>query len=937
MPRCCYYLWLFVQLLIYNTPNDVILQELNSICKSIYEKKTTMNNNEKKEPEVIIYLDRSSDARKFSESEVINFEALDKAKNFISSRINANTSLGKALSINRKFEEESNPRVNNTIAILGGRGSGKTSFIQSLKAYCDENDSSMLALEIIDPTLVETKEDILLHVISLLDTFVEEQICNLTNYSNDIVRNQEKRAWRELLNKLAKGLCSIDGIDSKIVADWNDDAYVLQKGMSDVSAARDLFANLNLLVGRVLDLVGKKVLVVFFDDIDIDISKAWKVLEVVRKYLSSHKIITIISGDEKLLSLAVRKAHWKNFGKDFLESEENQKEVLEGVRQSVEEQYFQKIIKPEYRIPLLTINNLLTRSPNIAISVRNSISDGKNGSLIQTIYKKLLRLVGINKPRDMEDCLCLLLNLPLRSQIQLLKAIPNDSLKDFDWKYPLLESLKSVFYIALLQSSIDADSLSSTPNFLVSRILKYLSGTNPTMLHNYYQLQPISLSEKQNQTLFLLSCEFSLVSRNHPYLFIDYMLRIAYVRNSLNDAEKLPQFLLEDRDMRDLIGYYIAETETAFGNIKIYAFDEKSKKSEKRGIDTIFAEESAIFKILAYLPLCSIRDVGKQNSTNFYSLPYLIGFLYDILRAEDNDLSFILKRAKQNKTYSSVAVFSGDDNEEEIDYGIISNDNIGDNSEEYEGFLLELSKWKTNYKTAGNIALNPLLLGRIITRYSNAASMYKTDTTLGIAFAHHIVMFLNSVLVEEYLWGFSKTTSELNLSNPSNANSIFIYNLGRISENYNFSLLSENQGKSYPLLQDNLKNYNYFPYLFTFFASCPLLQIYLQQAEMERIRNLFPISDKLMVINTKFSEKANTVYTSGYAKLTLNFPRFSAANSSISNTILELKRLEVSKEWVLSSSYIDFVNRLGSSFVTGIKEKSFTTLKEKLLNGSVTW
>jgi len=875
---------------------------------------------------VIIYLDKSSEAKKFDVGEVINFQALETAKNLIRNRIKVFYNQKDELININHAQEKSNIRINNTLAILGGRGSGKTSFIHSLKAYCDEDHSPLLALDIIDPTLVETKEHMLLHVISLLDTYTEEYIKKSNTYSNDVVRSQEKRAWRELLNKLAKGLCSIDGIDSKQAAEWNDDAYVLQRGMSEVSAARDLYSNLNALVGRTLELAGKKVLVLFFDDIDIDIEKAWKVLEVVRKYLSSPKIIAVISGDEELLSLAVRKAQWSIFGKEFLHAEEKNKEVLDVVRQSVEEQYFQKVLKPENRILLLTLNDLLSRSPKVSILVKKTYGVDKNELSIKEVYKRLLYLVGIFNPRDMDDCLSLLLNLPLRSQIQLLKTIPENPTEKIDWIYPLLEAMRSVFYTVLLQPEITTDALHTTPNFLVGRILKYLTESRPSMLYNYYQLQPISLSEKKNQTLFMLGCVFSLVSRSYPYLLIDFMLRIGYVRNSLKNKDDIPQFLLEDRDMRDLLGYYIAETETTFGNIKIYAFDKKRKKGEKKGIDSIFSNESSLFKILAYLPLCSIRYPGKQNSTNYYSLPYLLGFLYDVLRVDDDGLSTLLERVKQKKTYSSSSVFLENESTADIDSPQIDDEN--NKSYLYDGFLSELSRWKSTYRTVGNIAVNPLLLGRIMTRYSNAASMYKPDDSLEKAFTHHIIMFLNSVLVEEYLWGGLNVEFKLKLNNPTSANTNFILNLNKIQEHPELLYKSiANKGQ-------NLSNY---PFLYNLFASCPLLQVYIQSIEQENQKNIFSMSGDLLKISTAFSSKLESVSTVSHLKQASNLPKFTASNQGILGTITELKKHGITKDFALNTSFMDFKEEIESFFENEIKNISFKTLQNKINNGNVTW
>jgi energy-coupling factor transporter ATP-binding protein EcfA2 len=782
--------------------------QCQSFDKFPLEKKIAMRKVNITSPEVNINLYESSEARKFNEGEIINFYALEKAKKLIDRRIPTGVNHIDNVTIAERNQDKFTIRANNTIAILGGRGSGKTSFIHSLKSFYDSDSSDVLTLDIIDPTLVETKGHILLHVISLLDTYAEEFRNKAGSYSNDIVRNHEKMAWSEALAKLAKGLCSIDGIDSKQSAEWNDDSYVLQMGMSEVSSARMLESNLNALVDKALKYAKKKALVIFFDDIDIDIAKAWKVLEVVRKYLTSPKIITVVSGDEELLSLAVRKAQWSIFGKEFLQAEEKNKNVLDGIRQSVEEQYFQKVLKPENRVHLLTLYDLTDRTPKVFLSVKTS---GVSSEKIQIdfAYRKLLRLVGIYTFADMDNCLNLLLNLPLRSQIQLLKAILEEYPAETDRIYSLAESLQSVFYFALLQSGVSAEDLLANPNFIVSRILQYLANEEQFMLFDYYQLQPISLSNNKNQTLFMLGSIFSLSSRNRSHLFLDYMLRIGYVRNSVGQGIRIPTFLFEDRDMRNLMGYYIAETETTFGNIKIYTFDKIRKQRDKRGIDTEFAGESLLSKTLAYLPVCNISHPEKQNSINYYSLPYLLGFMYDILRAKDEEIPSMLARATQVRSYSSSnKFFENDSINEEIAFVDTyngfekKNDSIG--FTEYKAFIDSLIYWKENQKdiwqAKRGYAVNPLLLGRIMTRYSNAASNNKDNASLGKSFSLQIEMFLNSVLVEESLWGDQLENHDLNLNNPIKTNRNFTSNVKKIKND------------TFPL--------------FGHFVTCPLLQAY---------------------------------------------------------------------------------------------------------------
>ncbi|MCX4301684.1 MAG: hypothetical protein OSJ35_05580 [Alistipes sp.] len=87
--------------------------------------------------------------------------------------------------------------VHNTITLSGGRGSGKTSFLQTLIARLETEDEDIEILDIVDPTLIEEKGHIFLNIVARIKDRVVEQ---------SGIENRTYKEWEFALNSLAAGL-----------------------------------------------------------------------------------------------------------------------------------------------------------------------------------------------------------------------------------------------------------------------------------------------------------------------------------------------------------------------------------------------------------------------------------------------------------------------------------------------------------------------------------------------------------------------------------------------------------------------------------------------------------------------------------------------------------------------------------------------------------
>jgi len=322
--------------------------------------------------EIVIDLQDSSNAKGYKTGNLVHQREFSRAKELIEKR------LARASS----FKHENEPtRYNDTISILGSRGSGKTSFLFSLRDEFRKNSKAEV-LKPIDPTLIEEKGHIFLTIISLIKESVYNKI-NLSDVTPNDSAYQKKKEWEDKLRKLADGLPSMDGIGSGLNdSSWQDAEYIMDKGLKSVKAATNLEVDFNDLVNYALEILKKDAFIIILDDIDVDFRKGWPVLETIRKYLTSPQIIVLLSGDLKLYSKAIRKQQWKNFGKALLKNEAEGQNKMDGYNELVtemESQYMQKVIKPENRIHLKTLlEKIKVYHSEFEIKIKVKTDDKKN-------------------------------------------------------------------------------------------------------------------------------------------------------------------------------------------------------------------------------------------------------------------------------------------------------------------------------------------------------------------------------------------------------------------------------------------------------------------------------------------------------------------------------------------------------------------------------
>lgn len=725
---------------------------------------------------IIIDLNESSNAKSFKEENVIHQNALISVKDFINE-------FKEDYRISKKENKTRLTYKHNTITILGTRGSGKTSFLLSIEELItnDKNDryEDLLFLDIIDPTLVEEKGHVFLNIISSICDEVQKKLDNKETNPYEEVGCLKKK-WKGAMNKLAKGLPSIDGIGGSKFGEWHDAEFVMQNELQSINSARNLAKYFAEFIECSLSILDKEQFVLFFDDIDVDSSKGYAVLETIRKYFVSDQLITFLSGDLKLYDALVRDKKWSNFGNKlitFETSREYQAEIRQQINMAhyndmvtdLTSQYLIKIMQPKYRVHLSTLYNYYI-DEKLSFSVKGLKWDNNDVEL-DDFLKKLFKEFGIESDLQRATFIEFLLRQPLRSIVHFLQYFKrNLDVENTDFT--------SVFLSDLYEKHVDVNALQTSLTYFIPNILQVL--IQERKLKESYQLIPSTLDNSFNATMFTSTLLFSNhINNNNKSLIFEYFYKIAYLRNfaeSEKDYKSIEGVLrnsgiLTDDIFRDssnqlqssLYGQFGESKKiNEFGLLRLLGLASKAKQGEdksKNRIDYVLKNSinNNFQRNIALIP-CFVGQYSRKNATDvFYSVISLISTIGELCKRyekgvlNENNFSSVLNELSQIRYYSINETTNLKDGSNEP---VNEDSNVGsnqiDNLKDLE--FEELKKVFFCWLDLNMVKhISPYLLGKIFTRfyYSLIGIGNNKNLLLGDTFNLQILAFFNAIMIEE--------------------------------------------------------------------------------------------------------------------------------------------------------------------------------------------
>lgn len=469
--------------------------------------------NAEKDQKIIIDLNET-DTKGFETNNFIQVQARDKLFTLINKFIEH---------IPKEFGKYD--RVHHTILIQGKRGSGKTSFILSVKDQIEKGfknpneeiktPESLEILDIIDPTLIESKEHVFINIITRIKENVEHQIKNKSDstYTD----------WKDSLKKLAGGLSMLDGVGGEHLKEsiWDSPELSLEKGLSNSKHGYKLEENFKIFIHKSLKVLNQKAFVLILDDIDTSLNEGRLILETIRKYLTTPELITILLGDIELYSTLVRQLQWEKIDseKTLLNYEEKNRDIYTAQIEHLEEQYLIKILMPENRINLYSLSEIKKLS---------NIFFLQNSQPEQFLDEYIAEWIEYTFHSTDNELVLKYRNSLLSEQLRtILQIFTNWNKKEISDEY--IYSLQHIFFTSLNKEfkNFEFFNLSQNKSILIYYFGLYLAGKSKLIKQYISHFEPDPLDIELNRAITYLAVLFSIKLQPNDYL--SFMIKTGYV------------------------------------------------------------------------------------------------------------------------------------------------------------------------------------------------------------------------------------------------------------------------------------------------------------------------------------------------------------------------------------------------------------------------
>lgn len=872
---------------------------------------------------VKIVIENSLSTKSFEEGFRIHRREYEKVSSMIDKQLNIARGYKEELAKMKKDDELH--RSHSTISVFGERGVGKTSFLLSLREKYNKNQD-VKVLPIVDPTLIEEKGHVFLLLISIIDDVVCRKIRE-QHYSDD--EDKEKRAaeehdWDIIKDKIAKGLPSLDRVGLTYEEpQWQQDEYVMTKGMQSVSAAFNLERNFHVLIGKALEILGASAFLLMFDDIDVDFKKGWKVLETIRKYLTTPQIVIILSGNMKLYSKNVRKQQWLNLGKALLknEADRNESAALEYNRlvNELEGQYLLKVLKSENRVYLHSIyENISTYGVDYQIEKSN-----RELVKITDYYRTVFESYGIYGKAAVDLYTNFLLNTSVRTQMHFL-------VNAFEAQNDSLLSTINAFISRIYAQGVDIDLATNERNFNIV-LLHYL--VDKELVEEAYQLLPNFDSTDINSTVAGFNFLFAQLMNRNPSLIFDYWTRISYTRDAMpllkydiSQQNSVKRYCTNSgsyraRGLRSIIGNglaflrFVQRDFTGVGNIDLMGFARTEKKGSKSRIDVIL-ENKGVCQVLGYLPLLSLASANQNSHQLVFSLYGLLSNIGDLLNADAGIMCEVLAEAAQPRSYQLQTFGADEDDSTNEDMGIGIDVSFDDKA--IRILANSVISWRNKYKNL-DISYGAHLFGRISTRLYFALRNIESSSTnrgkrLGDMMSLMVMALYNASLIEEAKERYSSGLGKLNINNVASSSKILMENASIVAN-------SEQINGELPFTK--------------WLISCPLLYPFVPEIATGKISQ-FIDKDTLVGYDNIMKEGRNLLYVlnSISIKSIARF-RFTFSKGNKEKTLKYINDYLNAEVILNSPSLQDAADELGTIFVNASISNVKTIRKECEMDGGL--
>ena len=419
--------------------------------------------------------------------------------------------------------------------IDGTRGAGKSTFLRTafaeIPGYSENGPTDQVKLRqlaYIDPSRIEQNELVLLSVLKPLQLLIDDRLRTHLRHGEEAAAEGVRAAFK----KLAEGLIVLDKshnqikyVDPELYTDW---------GLERAGYSAELRNRLNTLLDMACDMLGVDALLLAFDDADTKSEHANAVLECIRNYLDTPRLVILVTGDMELHSLLVRDRFHRELNSAKASSGNDRERQRIRMVDHLEEQYLLKLFPIRRRLQLRPLWNLLESELGRGGAYRLTRSTWTEGRdprvMLDEIIRRTLRVKTIG---DIALYGEFLLKQPLRSVLQLLSrcadsVAENDALGRVSnsWDQQLAEaardSLRGVALGSLYKLNVDVDAIAAhelAPLIEAVFDLGVLDGDFDTATY----LRPQSSDSDIRNCFVALSADVAMLCARQPASLIQYM------------------------------------------------------------------------------------------------------------------------------------------------------------------------------------------------------------------------------------------------------------------------------------------------------------------------------------------------------------------------------------------------------------------------------
>lgn len=368
--------------------------------------------NETKKNDIIINLDHLEQTSAHQPHELIYNEECEQWAEQIRSHLDSNTPAPSAEreATNTLFKQP-------TYYIGGGRGSGKSTFLRALiQRLITQNSQTQSTTRIkhlttVDPTTLGAGENFFIYILSIFFENIKDHFDTIPPWNQ---QNKEQLSKRKHLNALLEELTiSVKSLTNSKTShlDTIDDSWVYQDSMKLGMSSKNLRKKFQDLVAQTCDLFECSALVIGIDDADINCSKSADVLEYLRKYMVTPRLIFVFAGDLNLQEQVVRGMQLEHFNKDTFKLDAANNAIRLRLIDQMQEQYMLKLFPIANRYTLQNLEREKLR--HICLSLNDGTTKKQCLPFLQGIIETH---IGSGA-----SYMSAIINMPKRSFFQLLK------------------------------------------------------------------------------------------------------------------------------------------------------------------------------------------------------------------------------------------------------------------------------------------------------------------------------------------------------------------------------------------------------------------------------------------------------------------------------------------------------------------------------------